>query len=266
MSARFCVNCGTKLEEGVKFCSECGVEISSEESVQQENTYKEKVYREDSSIKKNQNEIYQDKLEFTGNKYEKIFVEPDENYVDALGDGYLVKFLSIKKIKRVVALLSDKRIYLRGNMIDIDSGKIKRTNVQKTIDLEDITGTGFSFESQVWKLIVGILFAVVAIFVAIITIDRYDYVFDYNGGASVFFFVLNKVLSSAIVPTILAVGMIVWYIMSRHTFFMIEYAGGYIKFNSSFYGVEKSRNFEKEIRLAKNKVKERILQEIKNNQ
>jgi hypothetical protein len=126
--------------------------------------------------------------------------------------------LTARKLKRCVALLSDKRVYLRGNLLDINSAKIARINVQKTLDLEDITGTGFIFESpQIWKLIVAIF-----------------------------------TCWTIIVPILLVCS----YIKSRHTLFFIEYAGGCIKFDASIYGLAESQDFEKQIRRAKNKVKE----------
>lgn len=134
-----------------------------------------------------------------------------------LGNSYLNSFLTGKKINRCIALLSDKRIYLRGNMLDVNIGKLERFNMQKTIDLEDITGTGFLFaSSQLWKLILAIITA------------------------------------PTIIPAIL---LIVSYIKGRNTLFFIEYAGGCIKFNASIYGLAESQDFEKQIRRAKNKIK-----------
>jgi len=111
----FCGNCGKQIEDTINVCPYCGVMVENEVVVGNDS------------------------------KYSKIFVEPDENYIGSLGNGYLNSFLTDKGINRCVAILSDKRIYLRGNMIDLNSGKIERFNMQKTIDLEDITGTGFVF-------------------------------------------------------------------------------------------------------------------------
>lgn len=183
----FCGNCGKQIDDTINVCPYCGVMVE-----------KDAVAGNDS-------------------KYSKIFVEPDENYIGSLGNGYLNSVLTDRGIKRCVAILSDKRIYLRGNMIDLNSGKIERFNMQKTIDLEDITGTGFVFASpQVWKLILAILTAPV------------------------------------IIPAII---LIVSYIKNRNTLFYIEYAGGCIKFDASIYGLAESQDFEKQIRRAKNHVK-----------
>jgi hypothetical protein len=236
----FCGMCGSEVKGNAKFCPKCGTALNAEEKAPEqapENMPTEKVpdngmYAVDTEATETvtapngtveaeqiyKMQTYTPSPKFTGNKYEKVFVEPDENYIASLGDGYLNSFLTSRKIKRCVALLSDKRVYLRGNMLDINSAKIARINMQKTLDLEDITGTGFIYESpQIWKLIVAVL-----------------------------------TCFTIIVPILLVYS----YIKSRHTFFFIEYAGGCIKFDASIYGLAEAQDFEKQIRRAKNKVKE----------
>ena len=103
-------------------------------------------------------------------------------------------------------------------MIDINNGSIERFNMQKTIDLEDITGTGFVYASpQIWKLVLAVL-----------------------------------TLFTIIIPILLVVS----YFKNRDTLFFIEYAGGCIKFDASIYGLAESQDFEKQIRRAKNKIKD----------
>lgn len=190
----FCGNCGKQIDDSCNVCPYCGTRIKQDTRIEKD------VVKEKDDI------------------YKVIFVEPDENYLGSLGNGYLNSFLTNKKIKRCIALLSDKRIYLRGNMVDINSGKIERFNMQKTIDLEDITGTGFVYSSpQVWKLVLAIL------------------------------------TTWAIIPAIL---LLVSYLKGRNTLFFIEYAGGCIKFDASIYGLAESQDFERQIRRAKNHVKE----------
>lgn len=181
----FCGTCGNKIDDTCNVCPYCG-SIAVKESV-------------------------------SNNKYERIFIEPNENYISSLGNNYLNSFLTEQKIERCVSILSDKRVYLRGNMIDVNFGEIERINMQKTIDLEDITGTGFVYSSpQIWKLVVAILTAPI------------------------------------IIPAIL---LLISYFKNRNTLFFIEYAGGCIKFDASIYGLAESQDYEKQIRRAKNRLK-----------
>ncbi len=190
----FCGNCGAEAADGARFCLRCGAVMAAENNAQEE-------------------------LEST--EFDKIsseFVEPDEQLVAKLGNGYFVN-LMFHKVKTCNALLSDKRLYLRGNVIDANGGKIERSNIKKTIDLEDITGTGFSYSSpEIWKLVVA--------FITIFTI----------------------------IPPII---LLVSYFKGRNTLFFVEYAGGAIKFDASIHGIAESEDFEKQIRRAKNKLKEK---------
>lgn len=218
----FCGSCGNQIQDNCKWCPYCGAEIKNEE------------------IAVNHTMPVVNTVAGNDSKYEKIFIEPTENYIASLGNGYLNSFFTGRKIKRCVALLSDKRIYLRGNMIDINSGKLEHYNMQKTLDLEDITGTGFIYASpSVWKLVLGI-FVIPAV-------------------AGVLSFAVLWGLASVVVgilPIPAFILLFVSYIKSRNTLFFIEYAGGCIKFNASIYGLAESQDFEKQIRRAKNKVKE----------
>ena len=102
-------------------------------------------------------------------------------------------------------------------MIDYNSGKLERSNTEKVINVADITGTGFVYAStQVWKLILAIL-----------TIPL-------------------------IIPAIL---FLVSYLKGRNTLFVIEYAGGCIKFDASLYNLTDVHNFHKQIRLVQDSVK-----------
>ncbi len=184
----FCGNCGRQIEDTSNVCPYCGTMVEKDTAAGDSKNYR------------------------------RIFVEPDEVYIGSLGNGYLNSFLTDRGMNQCIALLSDKRVYLRGNMIDINNGSIERFNMQKTIDLEDITGTGFVYASpQIWKLVLAVL-----------------------------------TLFTIIIPILLVVS----YFKNRDTLFFIEYAGGCIKFDASIYGLAESQDFEKQIRRAKNKIKD----------
>ncbi len=166
-----------------------------------------------------------------GNReYEKVFVEPNENYVDSLGKNYVNSFFTDRGMDRCVVLLSDKRLYLRGNMIDISCGKAKCFNMYKTVDLEDITGTGLVYSSpQIWKLVLAILLPMIG---------------------------LCSYMAGVVLGAVASILLLVSYMKDRATHFFIEYAGGCIEFDVTTYGLAESQEFEKQIRRAKSKVKE----------
>lgn len=206
----FCGNCGKQIENTDNVCPYCGAMVEKETTV------------------------------VNDNKYAKIFVESDENYLGSLGNGYLNSFLTNRGIKRCVALLSDRRLYLRGQMVDINNGKMGLINRQQTIDLEDITGTGFIYASpQIWKLILAVMLFGVGFLCSMGTDES----------------IRSIIISIVGAFWISAILLMVSYIKNRNTFFVIEYAGGCIKFDASIYGLAESQDFEKQIRRAKNQVK-----------
>lgn len=210
----FCGNCGKQIEDTSNVCPHCGTMVDKEIPIGDESYY------------------------------EKIFVEPDEKHIGSLGSGYLNSFLTGRGLKRCIVLLSDKRIYLSGNMIDINGGKLKRRNTQKTVDLEDITGTGFFYSSnKVWKLIVAVLSFIIGLIVAVIA--------GSEGESEAAIGILCGVIVFAAI-------LILSYFYNRETLFAIEYAGGCIKFNISISALAESKDFEKQIRRAKNRVKGKI--------
>ncbi len=188
----FCGNCGKQIEDGVNVCPYCGDKITAVASPSKDTTQ---------GICK------------------KFFLSSDEKYIAALGDGYLKNFLTTGSLKRCITVLSDRRIYLRGNIIDYNNSKLERINVEKIVNVEDVTGTGFIYSSnQIWKLVLAILTA------------------------------------PLIIPPII---FIILYILGRKTFFFIEFAGGYIKFDASCYNLSDVHDFQKQIRLLQDDLKKK---------
>lgn len=186
----FCGNCGKQIEDNAKMCPYCGDAIVTAASVSDDTAQ---------GICK------------------KFFISQNERYIASLGEGYLKNFLFTGNIRHCVAVLSDKRIYLRGNIIDCSSSKFEKINVEKIVNVEDITGTGFIYSSsRVWKLILAILTIPLVI-------------------PAIIFFVL--------------------YMLGRKTIFCIEYAGGYIKFDASVYSLSEVHDFQKRIRIAQDELK-----------
>ena len=57
-----------------------------------------------------------------------------------------------------IAVLSSKKLYLYGTMYDSDNVLVSRKRIEKVVNIEDITGTGFVYqEPSLWKLVLGII-------------------------------------------------------------------------------------------------------------
>lgn len=131
-------------------------------------------------------------------------------------------------------------------MTEVEFGRLQKLNVQKTIDLEDITGTGFAYTNpNIFTLIFSILHFLVGFW----------FIAQSSSRSGLFY---HSDLS--IVPILLIIFGIIWlivYLTSRHTLFFVEYAGGSIRFDASAIGLRESQIFEKNIRIAKNLLKKK---------
>lgn len=235
-----CKQCGAELKWKARFCGKCGAEVTEKwsalESVRQMPQAKQE--EPSASAKEAEQQIFRSEQEVTyiqKSEYRKVFVEPDEQLQGTLGNGYLENILH-KKVKKCHALLTDRRVYLQGTFFS-GSGKLRQEDLmEKIVDLEDITGTGFCYSKPLGILSVLITYIVSMIAVYIPRIGE--------GG------VLEAVAGFVIASLI----TIVRYLKNRKTDFIIEYAGGFIRFDATIIGLSNVRDFQKQIRRAKDHV------------
>lgn len=191
----FCGNCGKEIENGSIFCPFCGDHAVDTESITSQ-------------------------TDSTTDKHQKLFIDSSEQYIASLGDSYLNSYLASQKVERCIAMLSSKRLYLYGTMYDSNSAILSRQRIEKVVNIEDVTGTGFVYqEPSLWKLIVGII------------------------------------LICPLVTAIIGIPLLISYLKERKSLFIIEYAGGCIKFDASIYGIAESQDFHKQIRRVQDNIK-----------
>lgn len=239
----FCEKCGNELPEGAKFCDKCGTMLGSEAQNGNPKEKTEQVLSTASSpvpAQTQQEAVYLDK-----SSYSQIFVEPNEQLQGTLGNGWITNML-FHKLKKCNALLTDKRLYLQGTFFSGSGKSLMTQRYEKVIDLEDITGSGFKYSS------VPVLMIVLSSLFAILGICGFIQYGPYTQDSWEIAWVCFGVAAIAIISDICA------YIKSRKTFFLIEYPGGDIRFNASIIGIADVRDFQKQIRRAKDKVKGKI--------
>lgn len=98
----------------------------------------------------------------------RFFISRDEKPVATLGNTYIQTFLNNGYIKKGFAIVSNKRIYFQGTSYSIvydrrGKKKINKTSKSQTIDLKDVTGTGFEYTSSIGYLIVGTISLIIMI-------------------------------------------------------------------------------------------------------
>ena len=171
-------------------------------------------------------------------KIEDILVDTDEKIISVLGNGYILTFLSTGRLGKGFAVLSDKRFYFKGkNFYFTENRKGLHSKVEeKTINLKDITGTGFERINPLEFLIFGIICLLIGLGLGI-SLDFDDFSFF---------------------PLFLGTICINVYFLKKKNIFNIDYAGGNIGFDLRLISKEEAEEFQKTLRKCKDKAESRL--------
>ena len=188
-------------------------------------------------------------------KIKKFFMSQNERMVAVLGKDYSEEYLKKGKCLGGFAVVSDKRLYSFGRSYDICNNvfgqKEPRENKQsKTIDLKDVTGTGDSIYRQSRWLVMSIVHLVLMI-IGIITCTV---IWGQQNENLAWLFLL-----ALLVTPVLFIFMLIYLIVHITTKFhmlTVQYNGGEIAFNMADFSEEEIASFQRQLRLAKDKVTE----------
>lgn len=114
--------------------------------------------------KKDTQEVVQCTL--TGNETNRLaqyFVSRDERYISSLGNGYIMNYLANGSLGRGFAVISNKRVYFRGSCLSGQGSNLIKTNEERTVDIKDVTGSGF-----IYRRYIGVLLGLFAALAALI--------------------------------------------------------------------------------------------------
>ena len=183
-------------------------------------------------------------------KIHGIFVTRDEKYIASLGNGYIASFLAKGILGMGFAIVSDKRVYFKGSCLTGKGKNFVISNEERTVDTADITGSGFIFRNEEGGPIFGMVMSIFGILLGVLPI--------YSGFRSDLFF------TRSIDPRLIGIGLCLIGVSSfffflslfylhkaKKTYFEIQYAGGKIAFDVSFYAKAEIDEFQKQLRLAK---------------
>lgn len=243
----YCEKCGSEMPNDARFCGNCGAVVENAESGKNgEHSLSDNT---NDPVLSNMNAgqapdklkttvpSYQQEISYMEpSAYSKVFIEPDEQLLGRLGNGYLENIL-YKRVKKCHALLTDKRVYFQGAFFTGRGKQLSQVTSERIVDLEDITGTGFIYSQPM-----GVLTAIIALlipWVIAFMMDPFDMSSEFAMMADI----------------IVAIGIFIVSLVNRKTYFVIEYAGGEIQFDAQILGLSKVRDFQKQIRRAKDKIK-----------
>lgn len=206
--------------------------------------------------KRKSNEIQEYKLR--RNEIEHLsasFVSKDEKYISSLGNGYIMNYLANKTMSRGFAFITDKRVYFKGTCLSGTGKALIKTNEERTVDVKNITGSGFTYHRYWGLTIVAILLCLIfgGVFPAVMTYVIHDLRCGVGGVRVIQLRFAAVILLCLLIPSIIILKK---YYFNRITFFRIEYAGGCIAFNVSYYAKAEIDDFQKQLRRTKDLAEE----------
>ncbi|MBO4687621.1 MAG: zinc ribbon domain-containing protein [Clostridiales bacterium] len=235
---KVCPACGRLGLEGSDFCGECGnrlveapaspvpaavPQVSAQTGVPQTNTVL--------------------------NKRDARVISTEEKSGFSLKNGYISHMVTAGELIKDDALITEKRLYYNQTQWTLFSKK----TVETRLDVEDISATTLVHNNP-WN------------FVALAVLSLIVFVIDIILAQNKVWDDLPSIASVSIMftPLILMVVFLVLWLYFRQSYFKVEYASGNGKGNDSsgvlvipvrFYGIERIREFQKQIYLAKDAVR-----------
>lgn len=227
----FCGMCGSQIEDGAKFCPSCGTSTDGK---------KKNRSSGNQSVQHNQYESNSNEMmEYRVSDYaKKVFVEPDEELLATLGDGWVVNLL-YHRIQKCNALLTNKHLYLQGQVFQGGVVQASKTTTERVLDIRYITGTFFEYGQSIMLLIASVIVFILAIIIGIVS------------GSEII----------AIVLFIPAIMFLVSYFLSRKAYFRIEFGYGFtqaISIDASILGISHVKDFERQVIRAKDRARSEI--------
>ena len=183
-----------------------------------------------------------------------FFADSSEKEIATLGGGYLRNFLSSGVLGKGFCTVTDKRVYFKGNCYSKMGSSYRATKEEKTVDLKDITGSGFKVIKNIWILVMALISSVWFVFSLVGFLSNIN---SRNEGEFI-----AMLIFGAILPTVV---LWVLYFLIKIKVFEITFAGGEIAFKASNYSVGEIENFQKALRQTKDAYKEASSTTVINN-
>lgn len=83
----------------------------------------------------------------------EVLLDPNEKIVSALGNNAIQDLMQKGASKEGFAVISDKRMYFRGNCLEKTTYCLRQKFEEKAVDINDVNGTGFEQHNPVGWLI-----------------------------------------------------------------------------------------------------------------
>lgn len=171
-----CKKCGTEINSKDEFCHNCGAQIIRKKKNQKDSSEVEEYKLNDKEIE----------------KLSQSFASKDEKYIASLGNGYIMSYLTKRSMSKGFAFITDKRVYFKGSCLSGTGKKLVKTNAERTVDVKNITGSGFIYQ-RYWGILIALFLSILVSLAGAIggvwlshymsELQNYDYFSNYSNSA-----------------------------------------------------------------------------------
>lgn len=215
---KYCTKCGAELEHGK--CPNCSQAQEAGRSGRQPGTG----------------------IDPDDEKFKKLFYSPKEKYVCSLGNSFLQNFLSGNTSSRGFSVISDKRVYFKGNAFQMDGRGFREKTVTSSVDLKDVTGTETRTNDPVGIKVLAIIMMILGVILMII-----GFLNEETGGI---------VAAIGLGALIFSVILVCIYNSKKMSVLTIMFGGGGIAFPLNWFPRQEIDNYQKMLRIAKDQAVE----------
>lgn len=179
-------------------------------------------------------------------RFKKLFFSPKEKYICSLGNNFLQNFLSGNFNSKGFSVISDKRVYFKGNAFEIDGRTFRNKTVTSSVDLKDVTGTETRTNDPVGIKALAIVMMILGGIMLIIGLLSGS---ESKTSAGIFVVIGFGIIFLAIIPACI-------YYKKRLSVLTIMFGGGGIAFPLNWFPQQEIENYQKMLRIAKDKAVE----------
>ena len=216
-----CNNCGNEFEGS--FCDKCGTKATIQ----------------------NKNQNFE--------KAKALLIDPAEEVKSILCNNFMQTFISTGILGNGFAILTDKRVYFKGKCFFRKGRGVYSKIGEKTVDLKDVTGTGFVHNKATWA---GIAKTVSLVVLALFSLMFIAVLLNLLLNGRVETDLFSSTLVAVLICGALYMTFNFIYNAYNYSVFEISYAGGSIAFDMNWITQQESKEFQQQLVLLKQIEKE----------
>lgn len=250
----FCSKCGSQLPEGANVCPQCGEKVEKEINFSDVTNYAgQKAQQVSGNIQSQVQNIRQTQEEQKASRavhdIKDMFVSADEEQKAVIGGGYLSNMLKTGILGKGFGVLTNRRLYYRGKCFYKIGSRYMKTDEDCTVDLQDITSSGFRYTGRLWILFLAVLVLLFALNIGIVIYGLGSAYRHFDSSSATISLLIGGAFF--LVVFLVGVGLVFAYCYFKISIYTVTFAGGSLSIKASAYGIREVRAFDKALRQAK---------------